>query len=140
MKLRKSVANRDVVDAHTDAAALLSTLQMKGEISHALQPLHDELLKIIVRLESSLEFVEDDLPLIEQDQIVASLRDLRSECDRMASTFSRGRLLRDGIRVTLIGRPNVGKSSLFNGLLGQRRAVLTAIPGAPRDPSDTAQG
>ncbi len=125
MKLSEAEAIRDLVDAQTDAAARQATRQMKGEISNALQPLKDELLKIIVRLESSLEFVEDDLPLVEQDQLVSSLRGLSLQCEQMASTFS--------LRVTLIGRPNVGKSSLFNGLVGHGRAIVTDIPGTTRD-------
>ena len=73
IKLSEAEAIRDLIDAQTDDALRQATRQMKGEISHALQPLKDELVKVIVRLESSLEFVEDDLPLTEHDQLAGSL-------------------------------------------------------------------
>ncbi len=140
MNLTEAEAIRDLIEAQTDAGLTQATRQLKGAVSNTLQPLKDDLLKVIVQLESSLEFVEDDLPAVERKEICASLKAIGSECDRLAATFSRGRLLRDGLRVTFVGRPNVGKSSIFNRLVGHDRAIVTNIPGTTRDTITEAIG
>jgi tRNA modification GTPase len=133
LKLTEAEAIRDLIDAQTDVALRQATRQLKGEVSKTLQPAKDDLLKIIVRLESSLEFVEDDLPTVEYEGIIDSLEGLRESLSKLAATFRQGKLLRDGLKVAFVGRPNVGKSSLFNRLLGFQRAIVTDIPGTTRD-------
>jgi len=133
IQLSQAEAIRDLIDAQTDSAAQQATRQLAGEISHRLQPAKEQLLKIIVRLESSLEFVEDDLPQLERQETARALEFLRADLQSLANTFARGQLLREGLTVALIGRPNAGKSSLFNRLLGHERAIVTAIPGTTRD-------
>ncbi len=133
MNLSQAEAIRDLIDAQTVVAARQSVRQLRGELSNALEPLRDNLLDIIVILESSLEFVEDDLPDFQAENIKQKLTAIVDELSKMASTFQAGKLLREGLRVALVGRPNVGKSSLFNALLGQERAIVTEIAGTTRD-------
>jgi tRNA modification GTPase len=133
LNLTQAEAVRDLIDARTHTAVRQAARQLGGELSARLQPIKDSLLEIIIPLESSLEFVEDDLPQDITEGIVRKLSALSDKLEELADTFRQGRLLKEGLRVTLVGRPNVGKSSLFNRLISYDRAIVTEIPGTTRD-------
>ena len=133
LNLTQAEAVRDLIDAQTHAAVRQAARQLGGELSARLQPLKDSLLEVIVPLESSLEFVEDDLPEDLARQVSEKLSTLAETVEKLSGTFRTGRLLKEGLRVTLAGRPNVGKSSIFNSLLRLERSIVTDIPGTTRD-------
>src|SRR6185436_7952197 len=133
INLAQAEAIRDLIAAQTDAAVKQAARQMNGELSKALDPFKEKLIEVIVLLESALEFVEDDLPSPQLNQIEETLGLVLAGVDQLSSSYSSGRLLQDGARVAITGRPNVGKSSLFNGLARNERAIVTNIPGTTRD-------
>ena len=133
LNLSQAIAVRDLISARSTAAAKQAVRQLKGELSLRMQRTKERLIHAIVLLESALEFVEDDLPEVEKESLRNSLLTLASELSALAQTFEVGHLLRDGLRVTIAGRPNVGKSSLFNALVKSDRAIVTDIPGTTRD-------
>ena len=133
INLAQAEAIRDLIAAQTDAAVKQASRQLNGELSNALGPFKEKLIEVIVLLESALEFVEDDLPAPRVDEIDRVLAEVAAGVGKLSKSYSAGRLLQEGIRVTITGRPNVGKSSLFNSLIEHERAIVTDIPGTTRD-------
>jgi len=133
INLVQAEAIRDLIAAQTDAAVKQAARQVGGELSHVLGSVEEKLIKVIVLLESAVEFVEDDLPPAELGSVMTTLASLTERIGDLADSYSAGRLLQSGIKVAIVGSPNVGKSSLFNRLVSRDRAIVTDVPGTTRD-------
>ncbi len=138
--LTQAEAVLDIVRAKTDAFLQVSLNQLKGNLSVDLESIRESLMKIYVELEAIVNFPEDDVDSLNRAQILNSIEEVYKRIQKLLKTSDHGRVLKEGIKIVLCGRPNVGKSSLLNALLRQKRAIVSDIAGTTRDTlEETAQ-
>ena len=131
--LPQAEAIRDLIESRTLYQAQLAAQQMEGAISASLQPHKQALIDLVARLEAGIDFAEDDVPVSGWEEIERSLDAVAGGLQQLAAGYEYGRVVHDGLSLAIVGRPNVGKSSLFNRLLNEERAIVTATPGTTRD-------
>jgi tRNA modification GTPase len=131
--LPQAEAVRDLIDATTLYQARIAAQQAGGSVSRRIAPLKEQLLELIALLEAGIDFAEDDVSVASPAEILRRLAPVREGIRRLAESFQYGAMVREGVTLAIVGRPNVGKSSLFNRLLEQDRAIVTNIPGTTRD-------
>lgn len=133
LDLTQAEAVRDLIDAQTLTQARQAASQMGGALSHRVQPVKQGLVDLIALLEAGIDFAEDDVDVTPQTEIARRIDALSSPLNALESSYARGRIVHDGLTLAIVGRPNAGKSSLFNCLVERDRAIVTATPGTTRD-------
>ncbi len=131
--LPQAEAVRDLIESTTLYQARVAAQQAEGSVSRRIRPVKEQLLELIALLEAGIDFADNDVDVAPVDEIVRRIDGVSEGVSRLISSFAFGKLVHSGFSLAIVGRPNVGKSSLFNRLLEQDRAIVTEIPGTTRD-------
>lgn len=131
--LAQAEAVMDLISAKTDKGFDVALSQLEGRLSKNVKKLRDSILETLAHLHVSIDYTEEDIQEITYSQLLSNMKSIKGEIKRLLDTSETGKILREGLNTVIIGKPNVGKSSLLNALLRESRAIVTDVPGTTRD-------